>query len=273
MFNTFCFGYGIGYKFSKSKTGSANGNFLGLGADSCQRAVVVEQAQPPGLLISNGEFVGRWSSTNAVCLEVGPEVEGKVSLVNCSFWGPIDRCVWMRGAAGQFTASACHFVNWDVRGAGSPALQLDAGKSIVQGCTFNEENLHVQVGSNVTSVILTANQAAGGFRVENQAGKRAQIALNEEDAMEWTPAARSIAIHREYTIAGKLQRDIDEIMAGKDDAAIAAAFNPRFGTSLTAKDLASATDEGGVRALLIERGRAFMRKELTDLEQYVLIDP
>ena len=191
VFNTFCFGYGIGYKFSKSKTGSANGNFLGLGADSCQRAVVVEQAQPPGLLISNGEFVGRWSSTNAVCLEVGPEVEGKVSLVNCSFWGPIDRCVWMRGAAGQFTASACHFVNWDNRGAGSPALQLDAGKAIVQGCTFNEENLHVQVGSNVTSAILTANQAAGGFRVENQAGKRAQIALNEEDAMDWTPAARS----------------------------------------------------------------------------------
>lgn len=96
VFNTFCFGYGIGYKFSKSKDGSENGNFLGLGADSCQRAVVVEQAQPYGLLISNGEFVGRWSSTNAVCLEIGPLAEGKVSLANCAFWGPIDRCVWMR---------------------------------------------------------------------------------------------------------------------------------------------------------------------------------
>ena len=52
IFNTFCFGYGVGYKFSASAQGSANGNFLGLGADSCQRAVVVEQAQPPGLLIS-----------------------------------------------------------------------------------------------------------------------------------------------------------------------------------------------------------------------------
>jgi len=191
VFNTFCFGYGIGYKFSKSPHGSANGNFLGLGADSCQRAVVVEQAQPPGLLISNGEFVGRWSSTDAVCLEVGPEVEGKVSLVNCSFWGPIDRCVWMRSASGQFTASACHFVHWDNRGAGSPAIQLDAGKAIVQGCTFSQENLHVAVGSNVTSAILTANQAAGGFRADNHAGRRAQIALNEEDSIEWTTEARS----------------------------------------------------------------------------------
>lgn len=191
VLNTFCFGYGVGYKFSKSAHGAANGNFLGLGADSCQRAVVVDDAQPPGLLISNGEFVGRWSSTDAVCVEIMPGAGGKVSLVNCSFWGPIDRCVWMRSADGQFTASACHFVHWDNRGVGSAAIQLDAGKAIVQGCTFNQENLHVAVGSNVASAILTANQATGGFRVENQAGRRAQMALNEEDPIEWTAEARA----------------------------------------------------------------------------------
>jgi hypothetical protein len=200
VFNTFCFGYGVGYKFSSSPQGSANGNFLGLGADSCQRAVVVEQAQPPGLLISNGEFVGRWSSTDAVCLDIGPKVAGKVSLVNCSFWGPIDRCVWMQSAAGQFTASACHFVNWDNRGVGSPAIQLDAGKAVIQGCTFGEEGLNVQVGSNVVSAILTANQAAGGFRVDNHAGKRAQSALNEKDAIAWTREALS---HYQISVGGE----------------------------------------------------------------------
>ncbi len=189
--NTFCFGYGIGYKFSQSKHGATNGNFLGLGADSCQRAVVVEQAQPPGLLITNGEFVGRWSSTDSVCLEIGPQVEGKVSLVNCSFWGPIDRCVWMRSPTGQFTASACNFVHWDNAGTGSPAIQLDAGKAIIQGCTFEQENLHVEVGAKAASALLTANQAAGGFRVENHAGKRTQSALNEMDPIEWTEEARS----------------------------------------------------------------------------------
>jgi hypothetical protein len=178
--NTFCFGYGIGYKFSHSAHGEANGNFLGLGADSCQRAVVVEQAQPPGLLICNGEFVGRWSSTNAVCLEVGPHVQGKVSLVNCSFWGPIDRCVWMRAPAGQFTADACHFVDWDNAGVGSAAIQLDAGKAIVQASTFVGNKLHVAVSSNVISAIISANQAGGGLRVRNDAGKRAQVANNEQ---------------------------------------------------------------------------------------------
>ncbi len=189
--NTFCFGYGIGYKFSQSEHGATNGNFLGLGADSCQRAVVVEQAQPPGLLITNGEFVGRWSSNDSVCLEVGPQVEGMVSLVNCSFWGPIDRCVWMRSPDGQFTANACNFVHWDNRGAGSPAIQLDAGKAIVQGCTFGQENLHVKVGENVVSALIVANQAAGGFRMENDAGRRTQMLLNETDPIEWTEEARS----------------------------------------------------------------------------------
>ena len=188
--NTFCFGYGIGYKFSQSRHGSANGNFLGLGADSCQRAVVVEQAQPPGLLICNGEFVGRWSSTNSVCLQVEPEVEGKVSLVNCSFWGPIDRCVWMRAPAGQFTADACHFVDWDNGALGSPAIQLDAGKAIIQASTFNRSKLHVAVGSNVVSAIITANQAEGGLRVRNHADKRAQLANNETDWFEWTGPGR-----------------------------------------------------------------------------------
>lgn len=188
--NTFCFGYGVGYKFSESKHGSANGNFLGIGADSCQQAVVVEQAQPPGLLISNGEFVGRWSSTDAVCLVIAPKVQGKVSLVNCSFWGPIDRCVWMRAPAGQFTASACHFLQWDQGGQGSPALQIEAGRAIIQGCTFGQEGLHAMVGPKVASAILTANQAEGGFRVENQAGKKTQIGLNETDPIEWTETAR-----------------------------------------------------------------------------------
>ncbi|HOK76820.1 MAG TPA: hypothetical protein PLW35_03765, partial [Verrucomicrobiota bacterium] len=161
------------------------------GADSCERAVVVEQAQLPGLLISNGEFVGRWGSKSAVCLEIAPQSEGKVSLVNCSFWGPIDRCVWMRSKAGQFSASACHFVHWDNAGKGSPAIQLDAGRAIVQGCTFLQDAVAVEVGPEVTSAILFGNQAVGGFQVENSAGDKAQISLNEPDPIRWTPEARA----------------------------------------------------------------------------------
>ncbi|MBI2433162.1 MAG: hypothetical protein HYV26_09850, partial [Candidatus Hydrogenedentes bacterium] len=136
VLNTFCFGYGAGYKFSKTKNGSCNGNFLGIGADSCRRAVLVEECQFPGILITNGEFVGRWESTDSVCLEIAEAAsDGKVSLTNCSFWGPIERCVWLRTSKTQFTANACHFHNFDNSGAGSPAIQLDTGTAILQGNT------------------------------------------------------------------------------------------------------------------------------------------
>ncbi|MCX7015534.1 MAG: glycosyl hydrolase family 28-related protein [Candidatus Sumerlaeota bacterium] len=189
--NTFCFGYGVGYKFAESEKGSCNGNFLGIGADSCQRAVVVEQTKPQGLLITNGEFVGRWGSTDSVCLEIDEKASGKVSLANCSFWGPIDRCVWNHGDAIQFTAGGCAFVNWDQEAAGSPAIQIDAGKAIIQGSTFDREGaLDVLVGPKARSVILMGNQATGGVRVDNRIGDRLQMVANEEDSVKWPDEAR-----------------------------------------------------------------------------------
>jgi len=179
VFNTFCFGYGVGYKFSASSRGACNGNFLGIGADCCWRAVLVEQAQPYGILITNGEFVGKWGSRDSVCVEIREGAVGKVSLVNCSFWGPIQRCVWLRSTSSQFSASACNFLNWD-NGGGFSAIQLDAGRAIIQGNTFAEGDTHVLIGEKVESAIIMGNQAPFGFHVDNRAGKRAQIVGNEE---------------------------------------------------------------------------------------------
>lgn len=192
VLNTFCFGYGVGYKFSESPKGSANGNFVGLGSDSSRRAVLVEATQAPGLQITNGEFVGRWGSKDSVGVEVAPGAKGKVILVNCSFWGPLDRAIWARGAAGsQLTASACTFVEWDNTGVGSPAIAIDGGAAIVQGSTFAGHRTHVTVGETVRSALLSANQAPGGFNVRNAAGKRTQALGNEVSPVEWTAAARA----------------------------------------------------------------------------------
>lgn len=191
VLNTFCFGYGVGYKFSEAKAGGCNGNFLGIGADSCRRPVLVEQAQEWGLLITNGEFVGRWASTDSVGVEIGEKAHGKVSLTNCSFWGPIDRCVWHRSPVAQFTATACHFVHWDNNAQGSPAVQIEAGKAILQGNTFGEGELNVHIGEAVRSAVLIGNQAVNGFHVDNRAGKRTQLVANEQDAIPWTDKAKA----------------------------------------------------------------------------------
>ena len=40
VFNTFCYGYRVGYRFIETKEGMCNGNFLGIGADDCDDRVV-----------------------------------------------------------------------------------------------------------------------------------------------------------------------------------------------------------------------------------------
>ena len=37
VFNTFSYGYALGYNFIQSKSGACNGNFLGIGADMAVR--------------------------------------------------------------------------------------------------------------------------------------------------------------------------------------------------------------------------------------------
>lgn len=177
--NTFCFGYGVGYRFSACDHGAANGNFLGLGADSCRRAVLVEQSQEPGLLITNGEFVGRWASQDSVCLEIKKGNRGKVSLSNCSFWGPIETCVRSSSASGQFTASACHFVNWDAAGENAPAIRIEAGKAIISACTFMQAGVHVEAVPEAKSVLVTSNQAEGGLVVSGAELPQVILSANE----------------------------------------------------------------------------------------------
>lgn len=188
--NTFCFGYGVGYKFSEVKNGGCNGNFLGIGADSCRRPVFVEALQPYGLLITNGEFVGRWGGQDSAGVEIAEGAgAGKVSLVNCAFWGPLDRCIWSRSPKVQLTATACNFCSWDNGVKGSPAVQIDAGKTILQGNTFADGDTHIKVAAEVVSAIITGNQAESGLVVDNEAGARSQIALNEVSPIEWTKKA------------------------------------------------------------------------------------
>ena len=85
VFNTFCYGYNVGYKFIKSDTGMCNGNFLGIGADDCFTAVDVEASAPFGLLISNGEFTS-FHGPDPTMVRVEPDNSGSVRFENCAFW-------------------------------------------------------------------------------------------------------------------------------------------------------------------------------------------
>ena len=179
VFNTFCFGYNIGYKFIQTQVGVCNGNFLGIGADDCFTAVVVENSAPFGLLISNGEFVS-FHGPDPTMVRVEPTNRGSVRFVNCAFWGPCNQIAKVAGR-GTTGFSDCTFVQWDHNKEGRAALQASDGTVLVRGCEFRENKPQIELGPDVRRAVVSDNVVAGALRVVNQVGTKAIIANNSSD--------------------------------------------------------------------------------------------
>lgn len=178
VFNVFVFGYHIGFRFTQSASGACNGNFVGIGADASQYAVFVDQCQPMGLLIVNGEFVAM-QGDDPIAVYVGPENTGCVNLSNCAFWGPSRQLLRQEGM-GTTTLSSCNFLGWDSRGEGRPALEVLGGQLIVNGCNFTKPGTHVYLGENALGAAIVGNQINGELSIVNECPGAVQVGLNAE---------------------------------------------------------------------------------------------
>lgn len=177
--NTFCFGYNVGYKFIKTKTGVCNGNFLGIGADDCFTAVVVEDSAPFGILISNGEFVS-FHGPDPTMVEILPSNTGSVRFVNCSYWGP---CHQIARVAGRGTTgfTDCTFVQWDQAKEDRPALKVNSGTLLVRGCEFRANRNQIELAPEVKRAVITGNIITGKTRITNNSKGSVEIANNAAD--------------------------------------------------------------------------------------------
>ncbi len=175
VFNTFCFGYNVGYKFIKTKAGVCNGNFLGIGADDCFTAVVVEDSARMALLISNGEFVS-FHGPDPTMVEVKASNSGSVRFVSCAFWGPCNQIARLAGK-GTVGFGDCTFVQWDRKKEGRPALRVDSGSLVVRGCEFQEDKPQIELGEAVRRAIITGNIFTGKTRLANRS--KGQVTIND----------------------------------------------------------------------------------------------
>ncbi len=166
VFNTFCFGYNVGYKFIKSKSGDCNGNFLGIGADDCFTALEVEECSPIGLLISNGEFVS-FHGPDPTMVRIGTNNVGSVRFVNSAFWGPCNQIAKIAGK-GTVGFNDCTFVQWDRNKEGRHALQVEGGNLSVRGCEFQENKPQVSLAAGVRRAVISENIIKGKLSVANQ---------------------------------------------------------------------------------------------------------
>ena len=174
--NTFCFGYHVGYKFIQSKSGMCNGNFLGIGADDCHTALVVEQCAPYGLLITNGEFVS-FHGPDPTMIGIGDDNKGSVRFVNCAFWGPCNQIAKISGA-GTVGFSDCTFTQWGGKDGTRAAIQAAGGTVLIRGCEFRQDRPQIQLGPNVKRAIIAENVFTGAERIDNKSEGNVQIGLN-----------------------------------------------------------------------------------------------
>ena len=179
VYNTFCFGYGIGYKFIKTQRGNCNGNFLGIGADDCNEAVSVESSAPFGLLISNGEFTS-FHGPDPTMVVVGTNNTGTVRFVNCAFWGPCDQIAKTSGR-GIVGFSDCIFDDWDHDQTGRSAIQAESGTILIRGCEFHRNKPQVELGEAVRRAVVSDNIFTGPAQITNHSKHSAVINDNAAD--------------------------------------------------------------------------------------------
>lgn len=165
VLNTFAWGFKTCYKFIESEGGACNGNFLGIGADGGQYCVWVEQTQPPGLLITNGQFVA-FAGENPIEVVTTPSFKGVVQLSNCSFWGPTVQCVRQEGK-GVVSLSQCNFREWGRKDKTLPAVEVLGGDLTVLGCLFAQDRNHIRIAPEAGTPILDHNRFKGEPQIED----------------------------------------------------------------------------------------------------------
>ena len=179
--NTFVFPVNIGYHFIATKAGAANGQFSGIGADEAQVCVKVDEIQPMGLLISNGQFVCMHGDQRIEVL-VEKTCHGSVRLVNCAFWGPARQCVLSH--SGSFVSlSDCYLSSTGRKeNPGVSLVEADGGKLQVRGCSFGTDEPSIALRKGLQHAIISENNGVRGVEILNQIADQAIIANNEPQA-------------------------------------------------------------------------------------------
>lgn len=174
ILNTFSFGCKIGFRFFRSQYGECNGNFLGNGVDWSTTAIRVEQCQTPGLLFTNGEFVGCNESESMV--DVLDSNSGVLQLTNCSFWGPAQRVARIAGK-GSVNMSQCNITGLNVPN-GAAIIEANGGDVTIQACRFGRDAIQARLGEGVDAAVIMGNTMTGPVRIENNSKGDVQILAN-----------------------------------------------------------------------------------------------
>ena len=180
VFNTFCFGYNVGYKFVQTEAGVCNGNFLGIGADDCYTALVVENCAPMGLLITNGEFVS-FHGPDPTMVRGGSDQHRQRALRELRLLGAVqpDRQDRRQGH-GRLQRLHLRPVG-SQQGGPARAAGRRAARVLVRGCEFQADKPQIELGEKVRRAVISDNIFTGKPRITNRSKAAVNIHNNASD--------------------------------------------------------------------------------------------
>jgi len=73
----------------------------------------------------------------------------------------------------------CHFNGWDRKRTGAPCIDAQRGGITITGCDFMDKGkTHIRLGKDIDGAVIIGNRLRGEQGILNEAGEKAQIALN-----------------------------------------------------------------------------------------------
>jgi len=179
MTNCFVIFARIGYHFVRGRgTGGRGGPgnvvLTQCGADVGVVGVQVDELQGhAGVAFVNGQFM------NTVSVNIGRKNRGPVKFSNCGFWGTGDTTSHVINAGtGPLVLTGCHFIGWDRRNHGDPAIRIVRGAVLINGCVFMDAAPGVVLESGVESAIVTGNIFNLLEPIRNRSAGKVEIGLN-----------------------------------------------------------------------------------------------
>ncbi len=175
MVNCFVIFPKIGFHFVHTEAGDPNVVLTQCGSDIGPVAVRVDASQRhAGLAFSNCQMMAG--------IEINKTNRGPVKFSNCGFWGmgTTDYHAKIDGS-GTVIFTSCHFEGWARQNPETPAIIVEGGKMIVNGCEFIDESKnHIQLKSGVQAASIFGNHFPGGAKIENKTNGKVEMGLNIE---------------------------------------------------------------------------------------------
>ena len=178
--NSFVIFARAGFHFFEGRSGlpgrQGPGNVLltQSGADLGIIGVQVDALQPhAGVAFVNSQFM------NEVSVKIGPENRGPVKFSNCGFWGVEETTSHIINAGlGPVIVTGCHFIRWDRRDEGIPAIHVKRGSIVVSDSVFMDSALGIVIEPDVDLATITGNIFNVSNPIVNRSAGNVQIGLN-----------------------------------------------------------------------------------------------